>query len=185
VLGPAVIELVDDEGRVIRSADKLAAHRAPGLIHRAFSVFLFDEAGRMLLQRRAAEKYHSPDVWSNACCGHPGVRQDVRRTAGDRCGEELGAAPGTLMRVGTVTYQLKQTRPPARWKRSSTTCSSGRAHGRSLSPDPDEVSDLQFVTPPVSASCGVRSRAQYGSTPVICCAAACTATEPKVKWRMA
>ncbi|MET9933122.1 NUDIX domain-containing protein, partial [Streptomyces sp. NPDC006324] len=68
---PIMLELVDEDGRTIGTAEKLTAHQAPGQLHRAFSVFLFDETGRLLLQRRALGKYHSPGVWSNTCCGHP------------------------------------------------------------------------------------------------------------------
>jgi isopentenyl-diphosphate delta-isomerase len=69
--GPIMLELVDEDGTTIGTAEKLSAHVAPGRLHRAFSVFLFDEKGRLLLQRRALGKYHSPGVWSNTCCGHP------------------------------------------------------------------------------------------------------------------
>ncbi|MGO4758862.1 isopentenyl-diphosphate Delta-isomerase, partial [Streptomyces sp. 2MCAF27] len=68
---PIMLELVDEDGRTIGTAEKLSAHLAPGRLHRAFSVFLFDDEGRLLLQRRALGKYHSPGVWSNTCCGHP------------------------------------------------------------------------------------------------------------------
>ncbi|SCE55249.1 isopentenyl-diphosphate delta-isomerase, partial [Streptomyces sp. DfronAA-171] len=66
-----LLELVDESGATIGTAEKLAAHQPPGQLHRAFSVFLFDREGRLLLQRRALGKYHSPGVWSNTCCGHP------------------------------------------------------------------------------------------------------------------
>ena len=66
-----LLELVDENGVTIGTAEKLAAHQPPGQLHRAFSVFLFDERGRLLLQQRALGKYHSPGVWSNTCCGHP------------------------------------------------------------------------------------------------------------------
>lgn len=55
-----LLELVDEDGRTIGTAEKLAAHQPPGQLHRAFSVFLFDEQGRLLLQQRALGKYHSP-----------------------------------------------------------------------------------------------------------------------------
>ena len=69
---PIMLELVDESGVTIGTAEKLSAHLPPGRLHRAFSVFLFDEDGRMLLQRRAMAKYHSPGVWSNTCCGQIG-----------------------------------------------------------------------------------------------------------------
>ncbi|MET9496588.1 isopentenyl-diphosphate Delta-isomerase [Streptomyces sp. NPDC006552] len=99
------LELVTPDGRTVGTAEKLSAHRAPGSLHRAFSVFLFDRSGRMLLQRRALTKYHSPGVWSNTCCGHPlpGERPDL--AAQRRVREELGLVPALLHRAGTVVYR--------------------------------------------------------------------------------
>ena len=66
-----LVETVDDQGRAIGSAEKLQVHREPGTLHRAFSLFAFDDEGRLLLQRRAAGKYHSPLLLTNSTCGHP------------------------------------------------------------------------------------------------------------------
>ena len=68
--------LLDDRDNVIGHANKYDTHRFSaekprGTLHRAFSVFLFDEAGRLLLQQRAAEKITFPNVWTNTCCSHP------------------------------------------------------------------------------------------------------------------
>ncbi|WP_158896273.1 isopentenyl-diphosphate Delta-isomerase [Amycolatopsis anabasis] len=101
-----LLELVDAGGGTIGTAEKLSAHRPPGRLHRAFSVFLFDRDGRMLLQRRALSKYHSPGVWSNACCGHPFPGEPPARAAARRTSEELGVAPVRLADAGTVTYRL-------------------------------------------------------------------------------
>ena len=84
------VVLVDENDRALGSAGKLAAHRDGGRLHRAFSVFLFDEAGRMLLQRRAAAKYHFPGYWTNACCGHPRPGEALLDAARRRVREELG-----------------------------------------------------------------------------------------------
>ncbi|MEZ0088868.1 isopentenyl-diphosphate Delta-isomerase [Streptacidiphilus sp. EB129] len=99
-----LLELVDEQGRTIGTAEKLAAHQAPGQLHRAFSVFLFDTEGRMLLQQRALSKYHSPGVWSNTCCGHPYPDEAPFAAAARRTAEELGAAPVRMQQGGTVTY---------------------------------------------------------------------------------
>ena len=64
------VQLVDAQDRPTGRAEKLDAHRR-ALLHRAFSVFVFDAAGRLLLQRRADGKYHSGGLWTNTCCGHP------------------------------------------------------------------------------------------------------------------
>ncbi len=86
-----VLILVDEEDRAIGEGGKLAVHRE-GLLHRAFSIFLFDDDGAVLLQRRAAGKYHSAGLWANSCCGHPRLGEDTAAAAARRLGEELGAS---------------------------------------------------------------------------------------------
>ena len=88
--GRDLLELVDTIGRTVGVLDKLAAHTSPGHLHRAFSVFLFDDEERLLLQRRALGKYHSPGVWSNTCCGHPFPGEAPDAAAARRVREELG-----------------------------------------------------------------------------------------------
>lgn len=81
--------LVNERDEEIGAADKLEAHQL-GLLHRAFSVFIFDEDGRMLLQQRAAQKYHGGLLWTNACCSHPLPGEAVADAAQRRLTEELG-----------------------------------------------------------------------------------------------
>ncbi|MEA2701625.1 MAG: isopentenyl-diphosphate Delta-isomerase [Candidatus Parcubacteria bacterium] len=81
--------LVDEHDTQIGTMEKLAAH-AQGRLHRAFSVFIFHSDGRMLLQRRAAGKYHSGGLWSNACCSHPRPGEPVEAAAHRRLREEMG-----------------------------------------------------------------------------------------------
>ena len=83
------IILVDAEDRQIGLAPKIDAH-AQGLRHRAISVCILDARGRMLLQRRAAAKYHSGGLWTNACCTHPRAGETVESAARRRLREELG-----------------------------------------------------------------------------------------------
>jgi isopentenyl-diphosphate delta-isomerase len=83
------VVLVDAEDRELGTEAKLEAHRS-GRLHRAFSVFLFDARGRLLLQQRALTKYHSAGLWANACCGHPRPGEPVRDAARRRVREELG-----------------------------------------------------------------------------------------------
>lgn len=99
-----LLELVDENGVTIGTAEKLSAHQPPGRLHRAFSVFLFDERGRLLLQQRALGKYHSPGVWSNTCCGHPYPGEAPFAAAARRTYEELGVSPSLLAEAGTVRY---------------------------------------------------------------------------------
>ena len=81
--------LVDQEDRQTGTMEKMEAHRK-ALLHRAFSIFIFNRKGEMLLQRRALQKYHSAGLWTNACCSHPRPGEDIRAAAVRRLGEELG-----------------------------------------------------------------------------------------------
>jgi isopentenyl-diphosphate delta-isomerase len=83
------IILVDRNDREIGIAEKLKAHRE-GKLHRAFSVFLFNSKNEMLLQQRAAGKYHSAGLWSNTCCSHPRPGEPVEAAAKRRRHEEMG-----------------------------------------------------------------------------------------------
>lgn len=84
--------LVDDDDREIGFLPKAACHRGPGLLHRAFSVFLFNRRGELLLQQRSADKPLWPLFWANSCCSHPRRGETVEAAAARRIGEELGVA---------------------------------------------------------------------------------------------
>lgn len=83
------VVLVDEQDREIGVEEKLKAHRE-GKLHRAFSVFLFNPKGELLMQQRAAEKYHSGGLWANTCCGHPRPEEDLAEAAARRLKEEMG-----------------------------------------------------------------------------------------------
>ncbi|WP_052911106.1 isopentenyl-diphosphate Delta-isomerase [Riemerella anatipestifer] len=83
------VVLVNPKDEVLGVMEKLQAHRS-GFLHRAFSVFLFNTKGEMLLQRRAGVKYHSPRLWTNAVCSHPRLGESYKAGAQRRLIEELG-----------------------------------------------------------------------------------------------
>ena len=84
------VVLVDDRNREIGTAPKATIHTRETPLHRGFSLFLFDSAGRLLLQRRALDKRTWPGVWSNSCCGHPASGETVVEAARRRAAFELG-----------------------------------------------------------------------------------------------
>ena len=98
-----MVVLVDELDRDLGAAPKSRVHRT-GERHRAVSVFLFDEQGRTLLQRRADGKYHSPGVWSNTCCGHPRPGESTLDAARRRLREEMGVEC-ELAHVATFEYR--------------------------------------------------------------------------------
>jgi len=81
--------LVDELDREIGYLPKAEAHLGAGRLHRAFSLFVFDERGRLLMQRRAATKRLWPDYWSNTCCSHPRRGEDINSAVHRRLHEEL------------------------------------------------------------------------------------------------
>lgn len=81
--------LVNEQDKIVGEAEKMEAHRK-GLLHRAFSVFIFNSRGEMLLQQRALSKYHSGGLWTNACCSHPQPGEITADAAARRLEEEMG-----------------------------------------------------------------------------------------------
>jgi len=81
--------LVNKNDQPLGTMEKMVAHEK-GVLHRAFSVFIFNSRGEMMLQKRASEKYHSGGLWTNAVCSHPKAGEDVRLAAKRRMMEEMG-----------------------------------------------------------------------------------------------
>lgn len=81
--------LVDENDQEIGSMEKLEAHEK-GVLHRAFSVFVFNKKGELLLQQRAEGKYHSPKKWTNTCCSHQRFGESTIDAAKRRLNEEMG-----------------------------------------------------------------------------------------------
>jgi isopentenyl-diphosphate delta-isomerase len=83
------VMIVNAEGRMTGTMDKMAAHQV-GVLHRAFSVFIFNSDGQLLLQQRAFDKYHSGGLWTNTCCSHPRLGENTLDAANRRLSEEMG-----------------------------------------------------------------------------------------------
>lgn len=81
--------LVNESDESVGVMDKMQAHEQ-GLLHRAFSIFIFNEKGEMLLQQRAKDKYHSAGLWTNTCCSHPLPGEATETAAKRRLLEEMG-----------------------------------------------------------------------------------------------
>jgi isopentenyl-diphosphate delta-isomerase len=84
-----MVILVNERDDFLGTMEKLEAHRK-GVLHRAFSIFIFNSKGEMLLQQRAFSKYHSGGLWTNACCSHPFPGEEVQNAAKRRLQEEMG-----------------------------------------------------------------------------------------------
>jgi isopentenyl-diphosphate delta-isomerase len=100
------VVLIDEADAALGEGEKLDVHRQ-GALHRAFSVFAFNAAGELLLQRRALSKYHSGGLWTNTCCGHPRPGEATADAARRRLFEELGMACGELSPAGVYRYRAE------------------------------------------------------------------------------
>ena len=97
--------LVDENDEAIGVGEKLEIHRQ-GKLHRAFSIFVFNAGGELLLQKRAGAKYHSSGLWSNTCCGHPRPGEFIEHAARRRLQEEMGFVCD-LKDVFQFTYKVQ------------------------------------------------------------------------------
>lgn len=97
------VVLVNEQDEPIGTMEKMAAHR-DALLHRAFSVFIFNNRDEMLLQQRSLSKYHSGGLWTNACCSHPLPGEDILMAARRRLNEEMGFSTA-LQKIFHFTYK--------------------------------------------------------------------------------
>jgi isopentenyl-diphosphate Delta-isomerase len=84
------VVLVDENDRGVGYEEKEGCHRLPAKLHRAFSIFIVDYEGLMLIHRRALTKKTWPGFWSNACCSHPRIHEEIGEAAQRRLQEEMG-----------------------------------------------------------------------------------------------
>lgn len=86
---PEYVIIVDERDEAVGIGEKVETHRH-GRLHRAFSIFVFNSKGELMLQKRADSKYHSNGLWSNTCCGHPRPGESTLTAARRRLREEMG-----------------------------------------------------------------------------------------------
>ncbi len=99
------VVLVDLQNVPIGTMEKMQAHRQ-GLLHRAFSIYLFNPTNELLLQKRAFDKYHSGGLWTNTCCGHPRPEEEITVAAKRRLMEEMGIDIA-LTEISQLTYKAE------------------------------------------------------------------------------
>jgi len=97
--------LVDEFDNSIGTMEKLEAHQK-GVLHRAFSIFLFNKQGELLIQRRSLIKYHSAGLWTNTCCSHPRPNEKTLDAAKRRLKEEMGIETELIYKTH-FTYKAK------------------------------------------------------------------------------
>jgi len=134
--------LVDANDVQIGVAEKFHAHRE-GKLHRAFSIFIANDGGELLLQRRARDKYHSGGLWSNTCCSHPRPGEATLAAAHRRLREEMGF-DCTLSPLYRFVYRAELD--GGMIEHECDTVLIGRYDGKPA-PDPVEVCDWRWIHP--------------------------------------
>lgn len=131
--------LVDGNDCPIGIMEKMEAHQK-ALLHRAFSIFVFNDKGELLLQKRAANKYHSAGLWTNTCCSHPAPGEDTLEAAEKRLMEEMGFAT-PLEKIFSFTYKAPFANGLTEYEYDHvfTGTYNGLVH-----PNPSEVSDYCY-----------------------------------------
>jgi len=132
--------LVDVNDNPIGEEEKLEAHKK-GLLHRCFSIFIFNSVGKLLLQRRAKEKYHSGGLWTNTCCSHPSPGENTLDAAHRRLQEEMGIDT-ELREVHTFVYKAKLDNDLTEYEYDHVF--TGICDNEPI-PNPDEISDWKWV----------------------------------------
>lgn len=140
----SLVRLVDSAGAECGEMDVESAHRYPGHRHLAFSAFLFNDSGELLLQRRAQDKSRFPGLWTNTCCSHPPPGIELRRFAQDRLTFEMGIV-AELTRVGQFQYRAVDP-TSGEVEDEFDVVLVGRWEG-SPCPNPREVDDVDWMTP--------------------------------------
>ncbi len=133
--------LVNEADEAIGVMDKMEAHKK-GKLHRAFSIFIFNSKGEMLLQQRAHDKYHSGGLWTNTCCSHPQPEEEVTAAARRRLVEEMGFETELTK---AFTFQYKTGFDNGLTEHEVDHVFTGQYDG-ALHPDPAEVAGYSFTT---------------------------------------
>jgi isopentenyl-diphosphate Delta-isomerase len=134
---------VDHEDRVVGYRGKFECHTGDGILHRAFSVFLFDGRGETLLQQRAPGKRLWPGFWSNSCCSHPRRGERLEDAVSRRLGEELGIQ-AVVRELFVFEYHARYLDRGAEHERCWVFA--GRID-RAPAPNDSEVAQWRFVAP--------------------------------------
>ncbi len=134
--------LVNENDEVIGYEDKLTCHEGQGLLHRAFSIFIFNDKGETLLQQRSKQKQLWPLIWSNSCCSHPRKGEELENAVQRRLAEELGLSTD-LKHLFTFQYHAQYN--PGLAEREICAVYIGKSNGP-VTVNPNEIADWKFVS---------------------------------------
>ena len=138
------VVLLDEQGQPIGTADRLKIHTRHTPLHLAFSTYLFDPQGRVLITRRALDKATWPGVWTNSCCGHPRPGEDIQEAVRRRVSEELGLEV-TELRPAVPDFRYRAVDASGLVENEFCPVFIGHVYSSRVTPDPDEVAEYAWV----------------------------------------
>lgn len=138
-----LVVLLDETGASVGTAPKSSVHHTETPLHLAFSCYVFDEQGRLLVTRRALDKATFPGVWTNSVCGHPAPGEDIFETVARRASEELGLAVREVTLV-VPAFRYEATMPNGVRENELCPVFTAVASGE-VTPDPAEVDTAEWV----------------------------------------
>lgn len=140
-MGATYVILVDEQDRETGIMEKMEAHQK-GLLHRAFSIFIVNPKGEILLQQRATDKYHSGGLWTNTCCSHPQPNESLETAGMRRLQEEMGFSCNVTPKFSFI-YKVKLEGGLSEHELDHVLV--GTFAG-DIHPDPSEVMDYKWVS---------------------------------------
>jgi isopentenyl-diphosphate Delta-isomerase len=136
------IVVVDENNNFIKLEEKMKVHEL-GLLHRAFSLLIFNSKNEMLIHKRALIKYHCPGLWTNACCSHPTLNGDLILEAKRRLNEEMGMKCNDIKKLFTFTYRKEFDNGLIEHEIDQVLISFS---DEVPNPNPDEVCDFKWIS---------------------------------------
>lgn len=133
--------LVDEQDRELGTMEKMAAHEQ-GVLHRAFSIFVFNAHNELLIHKRAKSKYHSGGLWTNTCCSHPRLGESVEEAAHRRLKEEMGMEADLLPQF---TFIYRQELDQGLTEHELDHVLFGKSDAKPQ-PNPDEVEAWRYIS---------------------------------------
>ena len=141
ILSNKEVVLVDKYDKLVGTAEKIHAHRM-GLLHRAFSIFIFNNNNEVLLQQRSHNKYHCGGMWTNACCSHARMGEKINDTANTRLEFEMNLKEN-LVYAGNFTYKARLEN--ALYEHEVDHVFIGITNRKEINPNPDEVMSYKWA----------------------------------------
>jgi isopentenyl-diphosphate delta-isomerase len=138
-----LVVLLDEQGRAVGTADKRTVHHRDTPLHLAFSCYVFDDRGAVLVTRRALHKPTWPGAWTNSVCGHPGPGEDLREAVRRRARDELGLGLVDV-RLALPAFRYRAVMPDGVVENEMCPVFTARTSD-TVAPNPEEVDSFEWI----------------------------------------